>query len=124
MIHLGTHVCCDFTINKDYSNHLCDPFRFKHSLVDSCEVHGATVLNVNIHEFEGTLPSGFTIVLSLAESHASIHTWPEHNAAAMDIYTCGDIDPSNILDTFFTELAAEGIEPVDKNVMRFFRGVK
>lgn len=48
---------------------------------------GLTKLGENIHQFE---PYGVTAVILLAESHISIHTWPEQNgSAAVDIFTCG-----------------------------------
>ncbi|MBI2940269.1 MAG: adenosylmethionine decarboxylase, partial [Chloroflexi bacterium] len=37
-------------------------------------------------------PHGVTVVVIIAESHLSIHTWPEHGYAAVDVFTCGD-DP-------------------------------
>ena len=46
----------------------------------------ATVLNLISHKFE---PYGVTAIALLAESHISIHTWPESNYAAIDIFTCG-----------------------------------
>lgn len=49
---------------------------------------GAKVLHSNVHEFgEGF---GNTGVVMLAESHISVHTWPELNYAAFDIFLCGD----------------------------------
>jgi S-adenosylmethionine decarboxylase proenzyme len=47
----------------------------------------ATIVNSIAHHFE---PTGVSVVLLLAESHASIHTWPEHGVAFVDIFTCGD----------------------------------
>ena len=46
-----------------------------------------TVLGTQKHKFE---PQGFTAVIMLAESHLSIHTWPERGVAACDVFTCGD----------------------------------
>ncbi len=46
----------------------------------------ATVLNLISHKFE---PQGVTAIALLAESHISIHTWPESNYSAIDIFTCG-----------------------------------
>ncbi len=46
----------------------------------------ATVLNLISHKFE---PQGVTAIALLAESHISIHTWPESNYSAVDIFTCG-----------------------------------
>lgn len=48
---------------------------------------GAQVLNESSHIFEG---NGLTMVFLLSESHASIHTYPEHNACFVDLFTCGD----------------------------------
>ena len=48
---------------------------------------GATLLNLITHRFE---PQGVTGLALLAESHISIHTWPEAGYAAVDVFTCGD----------------------------------
>lgn len=52
---------------------------------------GATVLSSHLHAFAPT--GGVTGVVILAESHISIHTWPEHSYAALDMFMCGDADP-------------------------------
>jgi len=52
-----------------------------------------TVLNVFSHCF---IPQGCTVVISLAESHVSCHTWPENGCLAIDVYTCGDKNPKMI----------------------------
>ena len=51
-----------------------------------CLAGRARLLKTNIHEFEG---GGFTGVALLAESHISVHTWPEYRYASFDIYMCG-----------------------------------
>jgi S-adenosylmethionine decarboxylase len=51
---------------------------------------GMTILNVFQHCF---VPQGCTIVISLAESHVSCHTWPEEGCLAIDVYTCGEGNP-------------------------------
>lgn len=48
---------------------------------------GANILRIFGEKFE---PQGVTLLALLAESHASIHTWPELGYAAVDLYTCGD----------------------------------
>ena len=59
---------------------------------------GATLLNLITHRFE---PQGVTGLALLAESHISIHTWPERGTAALDIFTCGDkARPFAILNKF------------------------
>ncbi|HKK45886.1 MAG TPA: adenosylmethionine decarboxylase [Balneolaceae bacterium] len=51
----------------------------------------ATIISHNFHKFS---PHGVSGVVVIAESHVSIHSWPEYNYAAVDIFTCGDtIDP-------------------------------
>ncbi len=57
----------------------------------SAEVAGATLLHTHLHHFSPN--GGVSGVLVLAESHISIHTWPERNYAALDVFMCGDCDP-------------------------------
>jgi S-adenosylmethionine decarboxylase len=61
----------------------------------------ATLLNLAVHKFD---PQGVTGIAMLAESHISIHTWPETGQAAVDIYTCGDCDPQLGCDFIISEL--------------------
>lgn len=53
-----------------------------------------TVLNIFSHCF---IPQGCTIVIALAESHVSCHTWPENGCIAIDAYTCGEGNPKLII---------------------------
>ncbi len=58
------------------------------ALTDAAVAAGATLLEVRLHDFgEG---QGVTGVALLAESHISIHTWPEHGYAAIDIFLCAE----------------------------------
>lgn len=57
---------------------------------------GARILHSHFHTFGPG--AGVTGVLLLAESHISIHTWPEHGFAAADIFMCGDAQPQRALD--------------------------
>ena len=61
----------------------------------------STLLNLAVHKFD---PQGVTSIAMLAESHISIHTWPEKGQAAVDIYTCGDCDPQLGCDFIISEL--------------------
>ena len=56
---------------------------------------GATVIKTESHKFD---PQGVTAFCLLSESHISIHTWPEENRAAIDMFTCGDCDPKAGVD--------------------------
>ena len=59
-------------------------------LEEAAVISGATVLETVFKKFD---PQGATVICLLAESHISIHTWPEEGKAAVDVYTCGDSDP-------------------------------
>ena len=54
----------------------------------------AEVISTSGHQFE---PYGFTYLALLTTSHFSIHTWPEHRSAAVDIFTCGDVNTDRIV---------------------------
>ena len=82
--HIGKHLLlelyrCDFEKINDESYLRC-------SLNRAAKVANATVLNLISNKFE---PQGVTAIALLAESHISIHTWPESYYAAVDIFTCG-----------------------------------
>ncbi|MEM1209066.1 MAG: adenosylmethionine decarboxylase [Planctomycetota bacterium] len=72
--------------------HGCDPAllddldHVRRTLADAAQHGMSTLLNVTCHRFE---PQGVTALALLAESHLSIHTWPEHGYAAVDAFTCG-----------------------------------
>ncbi|MBN2375441.1 MAG: adenosylmethionine decarboxylase [Sedimentisphaerales bacterium] len=64
----------------------------------------STLLNLASHKFD---PQGVTAVALLAESHISIHTWPEHGYAAVDIFTCGQTsNPHRACDFLVEQLGA------------------
>jgi S-adenosylmethionine decarboxylase len=67
------------------------------------EAAGATILHSHFHSFGPQ--QGVTGVLLLAESHISIHTWPEYGFAAADIFMCGDAAPQLALDVIEHALA-------------------
>jgi S-adenosylmethionine decarboxylase len=60
----------------------------KGALVEAAKRAHATIVDVVFHEFN---PFGISGVVVIAESHLSIHTWPEHRYAAVDIFSCGDV---------------------------------
>ena len=63
----------------------------ENSLITATEASNATIISHNFHKFS---PYGVSGVVVIAESHVAIHTWPEYNYAAVDIFTCGDtIEP-------------------------------
>jgi S-adenosylmethionine decarboxylase len=65
-------------------------------LADMARACGATLLRTETHEFgEG---HGLTAIAVLAESHISVHEWPEHRFVAFDIFVCGSADPEPAVD--------------------------
>lgn len=91
---LGTHLLVEL--------HGCDPDKLKRVdvvkevLVGAARACKATVVDVAFHEFN---PFGVSGVVVIAESHLSIHTWPEYRYAALDIFTCGEaIKPQHAVE--------------------------
>ena len=68
---------------------------------------GARKLFQHFHRFDSTGESGVTGVVLLAESHITIHTWPERRFAAIDLFLCGDTRPERALARIEHELAPE-----------------
>ena len=66
---------------------LDDEEHIKFCLLHAAEASHSQVLKIETHKFE---PQGVTALAMLAESHLSIHTWPETGVAKCDIFTCGD----------------------------------
>jgi len=77
----------------------------------AAEVAGATVLKTAFQDFN---PQGVSGVVVIAESHLTIHTWPELGYAALDIFTCGTtVDPWKAAGFLRQELEAEGYQMRD-----------
>lgn len=81
------------------------------SCLAATEASGATIISHNFHKFS---PHGVSGVVVIAESHVSIHSWPEYNYAAVDIFTCGDtIDPWVIQEHLKEMLDSESISSME-----------
>jgi len=83
----GTHLLVDFW----QAHNLDDPGLLEQGLREAVDACGATLLHVHLHRFSPN--GGVSGVAVLAESHISIHTWPERDYAAVDIFMCGGCDP-------------------------------
>lgn len=97
--YAGTHLLIDLWD----ALHLDDIDLIEVALRRAADVAGATILHCHLHHFEPN--GGVSGVLVLAESHITIHTWPETNYAALDVFMCGDCDPHKaipILQEAFT----------------------
>lgn len=79
---IGTHIIADLYDCTNLSNNSS----VREILLQSAKESKGTVLHTKFHDFE---PQGLTGYILLAESHISIHTWPESGYAAVDVFTCG-----------------------------------
>lgn len=88
---LGEHFICDFS-DCD-TQLLLDSDRASALFTQAVRDSGLTIISEGFHRFS---PHGFTCFLLLAESHASLHAWPEYGYCAIDLFTCNlemDIQP-------------------------------
>src|SRR5207244_10356288 len=83
----------------------------KQTLVEAARRAQATIVDVVFHEFN---PFGISGVVVIAESHLSIHTWPEYRYAAVDIFSCGDVLKPEVAASYLVEqFAAERASVVE-----------
>ena len=82
---IGKH--CILELYGCDQNKLNDEAFLRTTITSAARFAGATLINLITHPFE---PQGVTGLALLAESHISIHTWPESGYAAVDVFTCGD----------------------------------
>lgn len=83
MKKLGIHLLIELTGCK----FLDDIDVIETAMVKAAEAAGATILQKFFHKFS---PYGVSGAIVIAESHLTIHTWPEYGYAAVDVFTCGD----------------------------------
>ena len=82
---VGKH--CILELYSCSSRKLDDEAFLRSTITNAVQQAGATLLQLISHRFD---PQGVTGLALLAESHLSIHTWPESGYAAVDVFTCGD----------------------------------
>lgn len=92
MVFAGTHLIVDLW----HAAHLDDLQMVERALRDAADRAGATLLNIDLHHFSPN--GGISGVAVLAESHISIHTWPEISYAAVDIFMCGAAQPHKAIE--------------------------
>lgn len=82
---------------------------------EAARAAGATEVGSLFHTFA---PQGVSGVVVVEESHLSIHTWPEHGYAAVDMFTCGDCEPERA-----REVLARGLEAARSEILLVERGL-
>jgi S-adenosylmethionine decarboxylase len=85
------------------------------ALRKAVDAAGATLLHIHLHHF--TPNGGISGVAVLAESHISIHTWPECGYAALDVFMCGETNPHATI-----EILREAFSPERIAVEEHMRG--
>ncbi|HLT01657.1 MAG TPA: adenosylmethionine decarboxylase [Geminicoccaceae bacterium] len=91
MRYAGSHLIIDLWDGE----HLDDVGVVELALRRAVQAAGATLLHLHLHEFGSG--GGVSGVAVLAESHISIHTWPEHGYAAIDAFMCGSAEPHKVV---------------------------
>lgn len=110
--YAGNHILADFWGAKNLHN----IEKMKYALKRAATESKATLLEVSLHHFGKD--GGITGVAVLAESHISVHTWPEYEFAAFDIFTCGDSQPMKGI-----EFLKYAFKPKWTDIKEFKRGV-
>ena len=107
----GAHIIVDV-----YGGERLDDLAHIENTLKRCvEVSGATLLHVHLPHFDEN--GGVSGVAVLAESHISIHSWPEHGYAALDIFMCGETQPEACIGVL-----REAFSPSNIAVSEFLRG--
>lgn len=110
---MGRHVIaelwqCDF-------DKLNDMDYIEKTFVDAALKSGAEIREVAFHKFA---PQGVSGVVIISESHLTIHSFPEHGYASVDVYTCGDLDP-----TIAADYIAQALDSKQSEVTEVPRGM-
>jgi len=85
-------------------------------LREAAKASGSKVVGESFYEFN---PYGFSAIVLLAESHISLHYWPEYNYLAIDIFTCGKTKPYKAL-----EVLKKSFVPKNIQIVEIKRGIK
>ncbi len=109
----GLHIIIDFW----EATNLQDCEYIKKALTEAAAQCDAKVLDIKLHSFGDG--AGVTGVALLAESHISIHTWPETGFVALDVFMCGNCNPEIALP-----ILRNAFKPKKESIHRIQRGFK
>jgi len=108
----GTHLLLDLW----GARHLDDAAFIERSLRQAIAAAGAELLHIHLHRF--SVGGGVSGVAVLAESHISVHTWPERDYAAFDVFMCGETQPEKAV-----QVIKACFKPERSSVVQHRRGV-
>ena len=111
---LGRHLLLEL---KECNEEVLNDLDFLRDCLNEAAIKcGATVVGESFYHFS---PYGVSGVVNIAESHISIHTWPEYGYAAVDVFTCGDdVEPEKA-----SVLIAERLEAKNRSSIELRRGI-
>jgi S-adenosylmethionine decarboxylase len=110
--YAGVHLVIEFW----QAEHLDDVDAIERIMRQAVQDCGATLLHIHLHEFPAG--GGVSGVGVLMESHISVHTWPEFEYAAVDVFFCGTLNPYDALPAL-----KEGFRPGQVQMTEMKRGV-
>lgn len=110
---LGRHWIVEFW---DCNTAVNSPDIVRQAIGEAVDAIGATLLHLHVEQFQ---PQGVTGLAVLAESHFSVHSWPEHGYLAADIFTCGDTAKPELA----VDVLRKFFEPKSIEVAELHRGV-
>ena len=108
----GTHLILDLWEAESLGNLEL----MESTMREAVDICGATLLHIHLHHF--TPGNGISGVAVLAESHISVHTWPERSFAAFDIFMCGDAKPELAIPVL-----KRAFNPARINISEQLRGI-
>lgn len=106
-LFLAKHITLDYYDCDD--DIIFDPEALEKTLLESARAIWATIISSHFNKFE---PQWVSWVVVLAESHITIHTWPEYGYAAIDMFTCGDMDMQKGIDLLSNAFKTNKVELV------------
>ena len=112
LVYAGSHLIVDLW-NTNFDNKI---ITLKNIIKKAVLIANATMLHIHLHRFGKD--QGISGVAILAESHISVHTWPERDYIAFDIFMCGDTKPMEA-----TKYLIKSLKPGKKKVRELKRGV-
>lgn len=114
MYALGIHLLIEL---KDCNPEILkDLEKVRSALVTAAKKAKATIIDLSFREFQ---PFGISGIVVIAESHLTIHTWPEYNYAAVDIFTCGDHIKSEVAASYIIK----ELESKNPSIVEMKRGL-
>ena len=111
---LGKHLLLEL---RECNKEALDDIEFiRINLVTAAIAAGATVMGESFHKFS---PQGVSGVVVIAESHVTIHTWPEYGYAAVDVFTCG----SSVKPEVAADILVQKLDSKDHSMVVIERGI-